>query len=273
MGANGDVTAADRGDAATGLRATPLAMAIVNMDGVIEFINPQASRMSGYLPEDIPNMHSWWLRAYPDEDYRREVVFTWTGLFQQALADDSEIAGREYRVTCKDGTIKTVFISGVPVADKVLVLFDEVADRKRGEPMLGDDAEKLRRAFENAPVAVNILGADGQFLSVNPAFCQMVGYASHELLGGTFNDITHPADIEPGNRWIRALLSGDQGHPEIDRRFIHKDGSVVCGVVWARWLRKADGSPRLMVAHVKDVTEKRWAGGEPEGGRPGVGRR
>jgi PAS domain S-box-containing protein len=114
----------------------PIAMAIVGMDGTIEFINRKAVQVFGYLHEDIPTMDRWWVQAYPEEVYRKEVVADWTGRIQKALTEGREIAGNEYRVTCKDGAVKTMFISGVPVSDKIFVMFDDITERKRAENLL-----------------------------------------------------------------------------------------------------------------------------------------
>jgi PAS domain S-box-containing protein len=103
------------------------------MDGTIERINRRAIETFGYLPEDIPDMAHWWRVAYPDESYRNEVVAEWTSLVMKAIAEKTEIGRREYRATCKDGTVKTMLIFGIPVADKVFVMFDDITDRKRAE--------------------------------------------------------------------------------------------------------------------------------------------
>jgi two-component system, cell cycle sensor histidine kinase and response regulator CckA len=237
----------------------PLAMAIVGIDGAIEFINHKAIDVFGYLPEDIPNMERWWAQAYPDDVYRQQVVSAWMGRVDKAVADDSEIAGDVYRVTCKDGTVKTVSISGVHVAGKLFVLFDDISERKHAEEILRENEEKFRIAFENAPTGMTIIRGDGRFLSVNPMFCQMVGYSSEELLSGTLNNITHPDDVEPGNLWIRRMISGDASQPEFEKRYIHKDGRIIWGVVRAQWVRNPDGSPRLSVVHVQDITERKIA--------------
>jgi hypothetical protein len=47
------------------------------------------------------------------------------------LTEGGEIAGNEYRVTCKNGAMKTMFISGVPVSGKIFVLFDNITERKQ----------------------------------------------------------------------------------------------------------------------------------------------
>lgn len=115
------------------IEQSPISMAIVNMEGRIEFINRKAIDTFGYRPEDIPDMGAWWVKAYPDEAYRSEVVAQWMGLVEKAIAFNQEIEAREYRVTCKDGSVKTMSIFGVPVAEKVFVMFDDITARKLAE--------------------------------------------------------------------------------------------------------------------------------------------
>jgi signal transduction histidine kinase len=88
-------------------------------------------------------MERWWVQAYPDATYRAEVVAQWMGLVGQALAQNKEIERREYRTTCKDGTLKTMVIFGVPVSGKVFVMFEDITERKRQEEYLRRSAELL----------------------------------------------------------------------------------------------------------------------------------
>ena len=123
---------------------SPLSMALVNSDGVIEYINLKAIETFGYLPQDIPDMDRWWVQAYPDKTYRDEVIAQWMGLVGEALTHNHEIEQREYRVTCKNGSIKVASIFGVWIAEKVLVIFDDITERKRAEMEL----EKYRTQLE-----------------------------------------------------------------------------------------------------------------------------
>jgi len=115
------------------IELSPISMAIVTMDGTIEQINRRAIETFGYSPNDIPTMEQWWVLAYPDELYRAEVIAKWMELVGKAIAEKSEIERREYRVTCKDGAVKTVLIFGIPVTGRVFVMFDDITERKRAE--------------------------------------------------------------------------------------------------------------------------------------------
>ncbi len=112
---------------------SPISMAIVCMDGTIEYINRRSIETFGYLPEEIPTMDRWFLYAYPDETYRAAVIAQWMGLVESALGGGGEIERREYQVTCKDGTVKTMIIFGVLVSGKVFVMFEDITALKLAE--------------------------------------------------------------------------------------------------------------------------------------------
>ncbi len=147
--------------------------------------------------------------------------------------------------------------TGAPLS--LVMHVQDVTERRHDQDLLHENEEKFRIAFENAPTGMSIVRANGQYLSVNEALCHMFGYTREELLSGTLHRITHPDDIEKTNRWIRKMIAGDMSQPECEKRFIHSDGHVVWGVVRARWLREADGTPRFSVVHVQDITERKRA--------------
>jgi len=132
------------------LEQSPISMAIISLDGTVEYINKKAISTFGYLHEEIPTLERWWAQAYPDPAYRAEAAAAWTS--EEAVSGKHEIRGGECRVTCKDGSVKIVFIFGVVVADKVFVMFDDIT-RRRLEEMerekLSFDLAEKKRELEN----------------------------------------------------------------------------------------------------------------------------
>ena len=168
---------------------SPMAMAIVSTKGVIEFFNQKAIKISGYLPQDIPTMERWWVQAYPDRDYRKEAVADWTERVRRGIAAGGEIKGSEYRVTCKDRTVRTMFISGAYIAGKIVVLFDDITERKKAETLLAQREAHLSAIIENQPGMVWLKDAACRFLAVNQKFAHAAGAKSPKsMIGKTDSD-------------------------------------------------------------------------------------
>ena len=67
---------------------------------------------------------------------------------------------------------------------------------ERVEEAVRESEERFRATFEQAAVGMALVGLDGRWLRVNRKLCDIVGYAHDELMGLTFQDITHPDDLE-----------------------------------------------------------------------------
>ncbi len=135
----------------------------------------------------------------------------------------------------------------------------DITDSNRAKLEMEKSEAKFRAAFVNAPMGMSMIRPDGTYIDVNPALCRMFGYSREELLAGTINRITHPDDIERGNQWIRKMISGDRSQPEFEKRYIHKNGNIVWGLVRAEWIKEKDGGTQMSVVHVLDITERKRA--------------
>ncbi|HEY4744157.1 MAG TPA: ATP-binding protein, partial [Desulfuromonadaceae bacterium] len=137
------------------IEMSPISMAIVNTDGTIERMNRRAIETFGYCLDEVPDINRWCVLAYPDASYREEVISQWMGLVGKAIAENTEIERREYRVTCKEGMVRTMLIFGIPVSDRIFVMSEDITQQKQIE------AEMIK-AKEGAEAA-NL--AKSQFLS------------------------------------------------------------------------------------------------------------
>jgi two-component system, cell cycle sensor histidine kinase and response regulator CckA len=231
---------------------------LLDLEGQIEAINPAMCRMLGRTAAALEGVPLSTV-AHPDD------AAALAARLGGAMEGRTEESPLELRFLRPEGAVTfgaalVHLVRGAGGAPRNLLLHvEDVTERRHAEDLLHENEEKFRIAFENAPTGMSIVRSNGQYLSVNAALCQMFGYSRDELLSGTLHRITHPDDVERTDRWIRKMIAGDLSEPECEKRFLHRDGHVVWGVVRARWLREADGTPRFAVVHVQDVTERKRA--------------
>lgn len=120
-----------------------------------------------------------------------------------------------------------------------------------------ENKQHLELIFLNAAVGIAHLGRDGQFLQVNPKFCELTGYGSPELLGLNFLDITHPDDSVLSRAWMIDLHTVVSHAMTTEKRYIHKQGHVVWARVSVTPVRDAKGRIEYFVCVLEDVTERK----------------
>ena len=247
------------------IEQSPLSIAIVALDGTIEYINRKAVEIFGYEHEDIPTMDRWWVLAYPDEAYRRQVVDTYMGLVGKALAEGGDIEGREYRVTCKDGSVKTMFIFGVPVADKVFVMFQDVTERKCAEEALRARLEQHRALVENARAVILQFDPDLTITYWNDYAAEFFGFAREEALGANLLDTVVPRTDTSGRNleaMIRDIALDPNRYAANINENLTKDGRRV----WVAWSNRpmvdSQGHLTGVLSIGTDITEPKRAEAE-----------
>jgi PAS domain S-box-containing protein len=213
----------------------------------------------GITPDAFDGAYSAWISGvHPDDRALCDDAI------QQVLRGEKEY-DIEFRVLWPSGSEHIIKAFGQVIRDpagtpiRLTGVNYDITARKRSEQALQESEAKFRAAFENAPIGMSMVQPDGRYLDVNPALCRMFGYSKEELLGGTINKVTHPDDIERGNQWIRKMISGDRSVPEFEKRYIHRDGHIVWGLVRAEWIKDESGKPIMSVVHILDITERKMA--------------
>lgn len=120
------------------------------------------------------------------------------------------------------------------------------------------EAEKrFRAAFYQAATGNLLTTLDGRFLQVNPSLCQMLGYSETELLGKSMPDITLPADVEESGRRLERLARNESAVERLQKRYLHKRGSIVWANVSLVLLRDDRGAPQHLMVQIQDITEQK----------------
>lgn len=115
------------------LDSSPVAIGWSNSEGRIEYVNDLFTRLFGYTLDDVPDLQTWYQRAYPDVQYREAVVLPWIQESEVAHNSGVPAPDLEASITCRNGEVRRVVISISWVGKKRLVNFTDITDRWRSE--------------------------------------------------------------------------------------------------------------------------------------------
>lgn len=104
--------------------------------------------------------------------------------------------------------------------------------------------------------AIGMATADlnGRIRRVNQAFCQMLGYTPSELIGRSFETITHAEDVPLEREKANQLRTGQTDNYQLRKRYLHKEGRIVWGLLTLSLITNSDGEPDYFLGQIQDVT-------------------
>lgn len=130
---------------------------------------------------------------------------------------------------------------------------------ERAQLFLRQSEARFRNSFDLATVAMCLADPKGRLLQVNPAMSRTFGYPEEELIGMGFIDLCHPDDFAAGRSLFDKLLAGTISHYSVEKRYIHKDGSLIWGWLSRSVIRDSDGQPCYTLSQIQDITGRKKA--------------
>lgn len=131
----------------------------------------------------------------------------------------------------------------------------DVTEARAAEEHLRESAERNRLTFMHAPIGEAIVELDGRWRHVNAAVTKLTGYTEEQLLKLTFQDITHPDDLEIDLGHLNRLLAGEIESYQMEKRYFTASGQIVWVLLSVALVRDEGGSPLYFIAQIQDITE------------------
>ena len=173
------------------------------------------------------------------------------GAFGFPIQGDSELLG-----------VMTFYSSGVQRLDEELLKtmaaignqLGQFIKRKQAEAALAESEERYRDLFENATDLIQSCALNGQFLYVNRAWRETLGYSEAQVQQMNLFDIIHP-DCKAQNLEIFSRVISGERIVQVQASFISKRGKKISveGNINCKYIA---GKPVATRAIFRDITER-----------------
>ena len=158
-------------------------------------------------------------------------------------------------MTGKDGTIRTVSISGTLIDGDYLSVFFDITDRKAAEEALKESEQLFRTLVEGAPDAI-FVQTNLQFSYLNGSALALFGLESEEqLLGRPVLDLIHPSSRDSVREHIEFIDRTREKDPLHEESVLRADGSSVLVEISAVPVNFKGENGALIF--VRDITERK----------------
>lgn len=224
-------------------------------EGLVLSVNQFGASELGYEPQELLDRSV--LCVFRPEDHQTVIgqlilcaatplnVFQWE--IQKIRKDGSTLWVRERAQSVKDHTGRVL----------VLVVCEDISERRLTEEQIRESEERWRAFYEHAGIGIAQLSLEGQFLRVNPHLCKTLGYSSKTMLCRTFQELTHPEDLEANLKLLNDLIADIRSSFSMEKRYRRSDDTYIWVNLTVSLIRTASHSPAYFIAIIEDISERK----------------
>ena len=229
---------------------------VIDSNSRTTFVNPSMEKMLGY---DEGEMLGKEIFSFMDE---REIEIATRNVERrkEGIAEQ-----HDFEYIRKDGERITVTMQVAPIMDEngdyagSIAGVIDITKRREIEKALQKNELRIRKYFEQGLLGMAITSREKVWIEANDALCTMFGYSHEELSELTWEEITHPEDLEANLLLFDRIESGEIDSYSLDKRFLRKNGSILYAELSASAIRKEDGSVDYLITLVNDITTRKLA--------------
>lgn len=110
----------------------------------------------------------------------------------------------------------------------------------------------FKNAFLYSAIGMALVSLEGNWLKVNVKICRLVGYSEDELLKLTFQDITHPDDLDLDLKYLQQMIEEKIQNYNMEKRYLHKNKEIIWLLLSVSLVRNNNGEPLFCISQVSD---------------------
>ena len=175
------------------------------------------------------------------------------------------LENQEIMIKPKTGKHRKVSVNGSQLFDEngniagAVVAMHDITKRVEAEKKHRISERTFRGSFEHAAIGMAVVYPGGKWAQVNNRVCEIVGYTQQELMELTFQDITHPEDLNLDLDLLNELKEGKRDYYHMDKRYFHKDGHIVYIHLAVSLVRNEENKPLFFVSQITDISKEKIA--------------
>lgn len=209
------------------------------------------------IDRDSPGLLDAWHDSLLPEDRAAEAA-----ALEAAMTKGADYAP-QFRIRRSDGALRYIQArariyldaNGKPI--RMVGTNEDITERRQQEIALQESEDRFHSTFNAAAIGMALVGLEGRFIQANDALCRILGYSHNELQQKTLQSVIHPADLEIDLAPMQELLAGTRDSYQTEKRYLHKDGDVIWGLLSGSVVRDAAGQVLYFVAQIQDITERK----------------
>lgn len=235
--------------------ASPIPMCFTDMNSnKMEYINNKFTEFFGYSLNDVPNVQDWFNKAYPDNNYREEVVSRWTKALAEANQYDNIVYGGDYKINTADNRILICEIIASIVGDKMIVLFNEKTQRIIQENLYKESERRFTDTLGNIDLLSVVLNSYGEIQFVNNYTLKLLGCRLEDIVDKNWYDLF----VE--DKETKLLLKNQLKTEQVPQKFVNTIVATSGEIRVIKWFntifRNLEGKFIGLASIGEDITEE-----------------
>lgn len=234
----------------------------LDQDGLITYMNPAAERLLQWRQEEVLGKFFHDLIHHKVQD--EAAISGHPCPIMDVLNTGQACRGDDDAFIRKDGQSFPVTFTAAPIfshgrVEGLVCAFNEITERKKAENDLKESEQRVVSTFKQAGVGMAHVGLNGDWLRVNPKFCEIVGYSESELLRTNFQSITYSEDLAADLSLLERLLNREIETYSLEKRYVRKDQSLIWVNLTVSSVLSSQGFPCYLISVVENIQERKKA--------------
>ncbi|MFC2114586.1 PAS domain S-box protein [Bacteroidota bacterium] len=236
------------------IEQSSVAVVITDLDGKIEFVNPQFCEITQYSKEEVighnPNILNSGFNSREVYDELWKTITAggvWKGEFLNKR---------------KNGDMFWEFATIAPVKNEsgevtnYIGVKEDITPLKNMQELLQESEEHYRKLFFEAPNGYQSLNENGIIIQVNPAWSNLIGYSSEDAIGCWVGDFLDSASQKKLAAHFEDFKIAGEIY-NLEMTFVHKTGKPVNVIINGRVGNTPEGKFKQTHCILSDISDRK----------------